>query len=391
MAYVCVNKIRIMEIEKFEAGHYEQGYQYKYFVPNKICHEWVWTDPSINDLLEKAAIRLGELNSFSKLVPNIDLFIQLHITKEAVVSSRIEGTQTKMDEALLPIEDIQPERRDDWKEVNNYIKAIDNAIEALENLPLSTRLIRNTHRILLDSVRGEHKMPGEFRTSQNWIGGNAIADARFVPPHHTLVPDLMTDLEYFLNDAELHVPSLIRIAIAHYQFETIHPFLDGNGRMGRLLITLFLVKEGILHQPLLYISTYFEKRKDFYYDNLNNTRVKNDLLHWIKYFLVGIEQTSEQAVKTLSEVLRFKDKVEDKIRSTYGRRSTSAIILIHELLRNPFTNIDRAKDVCGLSYKAANDLVKKLCDDGFLVNLTQQSRNRMFVFDQYLKLFINGE
>ena len=148
-----------MEIEKFEAGHYEQGYQYQYFVPNKIYHEWVWTDPRINDLLEKAAIRLGELNSFSKLVPNIDLFIQLHITKEAVVSSRIEGTQTKMDEALLPIEDIQPERRDDWKEVNNYITAIDNAIEALKKLPLSARLIRNTHRILLECVRGEYKMP----------------------------------------------------------------------------------------------------------------------------------------------------------------------------------------------------------------------------------------
>ena len=329
-----------MEIEKFEAGHYEQGYQYKYFVPNKICHEWVWTDPSINDLLEKAAIRLGELNSFSKLVPNIDLFIQLHVTKEAVVSSRIEGTQTKMDEALLPIEDIQPERRDDWKEVNNYIKAIDNAIEALEKLPLSARLIRNTHRILLDSVRGEHKMPGEFRTSQNWIGGNAIADARFIPPHHTLVPDLMTDLEYFLNDTELHVPSLIRIAIAHYQFETIHPFLDGNGRMGR-----------------------------------------------IKYFLVGIEQTAEHAVNTLSKILKFKEEIENHVRMTYGKRSTSAILLIRQLLKNPYTNVEQAKETCRLSYKAANDLVKKFCD----VEITQQSRNRMFVFDQYLKLFINGE
>ena len=271
-----------------------------------------------------------------------------------------------MDEALLPIEDIQPERRDDWKEVNNYIKAIDNAIEALEKLPLSARLIRNTHRILLDSVRGEHKMPGEFRTSQNWIGGNAIADARFIPPHHTLVPDLMTDLEYFLNDTELHVPSLIRIAIAHYQFETIHPFLDGNGRMGRLLITLFLVKEGILHQPLLYISSYFEKRKDLYYDNLNNIRVKNDLLHWIKYFLVGIEQTAEHAVNTLSKILKFKEEIEN-------------------------TNVEQAKETCRLSYKAANDLVKKFCEDGLLVEITQQSRNRMFVFDQYLKLFINGE
>lgn len=378
-----------MEIEKFKAGIYEQGFQYRYFVPNKINHEWIWSDPSINDLLEKAAIKLGELNSFSKLVPNIDLFIQLHVTKEAVISSRIEGTQTKIDEALLPIEEIQPERKDDWKEVNNYIKAINSAIGKLEKLPLSSRLIRDTHRILLDSVRGEYKTPGEFRRSQNWIGGNSIADARFIPPHHEYVLDLMSDLDSFLNNTEIHVPALIKIAIAHYQFETIHPFLDGNGRIGRLLITLFLVKEGILHQPLLYLSSYFEKRKDLYYDNLNNTRIKNDLLHWIKYFLVGIEQTSEQAVKTLSEVLRFKDFVENKIRSTYGKRSTSAIILVHELLRNPFTNIDRAKNVCGLSYKAANDLVRKLCDDGLLVNLTQRSRNRTFVFDQYLNLFGN--
>lgn len=378
-----------MNIENFTAGSYGQGFQYKYFIPNKINHNWIWIDPTINDLLEKAAIKLGELNSFSKLVPNIDLFIQLHVTKEAVVSSRIEGTQTKMDEALLPIEDIQPERKDDWKEVNNYISAINHAIEELERLPLSSRLIKNTHRILLDSVRGEHKLPGEFRTSQNWIGGNSIADARFIPPHHDLVPDLMTDLEYFLNDNEFHVPALIKIAIAHYQFETIHPFLDGNGRIGRLLITLFLVKEGILNKPLLYLSTYFEKRKDLYYDNLNNIRVKNDLLHWIKYFLVGIEQTAKHAVNTLSEVLKFKEQTENHIRSTYGRRSTSAILLLHRLLKNPFINIEQAKETCGVSYKAANDLVKKLCDDNLLVELTKQNRNRMFVFDNYLKLFTN--
>lgn len=378
-----------INIEKYIAGHYEQGFQYKYFVPNKINHKWIWTDPTINDLLEKAAIKLGELNSFSKLVPNIDLFIQLHVTKEAVISSRIEGTQTKMDEALLPIDDIQPERKNDWKEVNNYIQAINHAIHELERLPLSSRLIRNTHRILLDSVRGEHKMPGEFRTSQNWIGGNSIADARFIPPHHELVTDLMTDLENFLNDDEFHVPALIKIAIAHYQFETIHPFLDGNGRIGRLLITLFLVKEDILNQPLLYLSTYFEKRKDLYYDNLNNIRVKNDLQHWIKYFLVGIEQTSQHAVDTLSEVLKFKEQTESHIRATYGKRSTSAILLIHRLLKNPFINVDQAKETCELSYKAANDLVKRFCDDGLLVKITKQNRNRMFVFDEYLKLFAN--
>lgn len=378
-----------MEIEEFDAGNYGQGFQYKYFIPNKINHEWTWRDPSINDLLEKAAIKLGELNSFSRLVPNIDLFIQLHVTKEAVVSSRIEGTQTKMDEALLPIEDIRPERKDDWKEVNNYIKAINGAIAELQKLPLSSRLIRNTHRILLDSVRGEHKMPGDFRVSQNWIGGNSIADARFIPPHHTLVPDLMSDLEFFLNNTDIHVPALVKIAIAHYQFETIHPFLDGNGRMGRLLITLFLVKEGILQQPLLYLSTYFEKRKDLYYDNLNNIRIKNDLLHWLKYFLVGIEQTAEHAVNTLSAVLKFKEQTEIHIRTTYGKRSSSAILLVHKLLKNPFVNVEQAKEICHLSYKAANDLIKKMCDDGLLMALTKQSRNRIFVFDQYLKLFIN--
>lgn len=194
---------------------------------------------------------------------------------------------------------------------------------------------------------------------------------------------------FFLNNTDIHVPALVKIAIAHYQFGTIHPFLDGNGRMGRLLITLFLVKEGILQQPLLYLSTYFEKRKDLYYDNLNNIRIKNDLLHWLKYFLVGIEQTAEHAVNTLSAVLKFKEQTEIHIRTTYGKRSSSAILLVHKLLKNPFVNVEQAKEVCHLSYKAANDLIKKMCDDGLLMALTKQSRNRIFVFDQYLKLFIN--
>ncbi len=376
-----------MEIEHFKSGHYEQSIQYKYFVPSTIHQEWTWTDPSINSLLEKAAIKLGELNSFSRLVPNIDLFIQLHVTKEAVISSRIEGTQTKMDEALLPIEDVEPERKNDWQEVNNYIKAINCAIADLEKLPISSRLIRNTHRILLENVRGEYKLPGEFRTSQNWIGGNSLADARYIPPHHTLVPELMTDLERFLNDSKYYVPALIRIAIAHYQFETIHPFLDGNGRIGRLLISLFLVKENILQQPLLYLSSYFEKRKDIYYDNLNNIRVKNDLLHWIKYFLVGVEQTAADAVDTLSEVLKFKEETEIHIRSTYGKRSSNAIRLIHSLMKNPYVSVEQAGTICELSYKAANDLIKKLCADGYLKMATKQSRNRKFVFEKYLNLF----
>ena len=377
----------MISIEKFKAGHYEPGYGYKYFVPNLINDAWIWNDPSLNHLLEKAAIKLGELNSFSRLVPNIDLFIQLHVAKEAVISSRIEGTQTRMDEALLPENEISPERRDDWKEVNNYIIAIKTAITELKNLPISSRLIRQTHRLLLNSVRGEHKQPGEFRSSQNWIGGKSIADAKFIPPTHQLVPELMGDLEKFLNNDQLPIPSLLKIAIAHYQFETIHPFLDGNGRIGRLLITLFLVKEGLLEKPLLYLSDFFENPKDLYYDNLNGIRTQNDILQWLKYFLVGIEQTSTHAVKTLSAILQLKDHLENYIREKYGRKSTNAIILLNALYRNPFVRIEQVKTICDLSYKAANDLVKQLCEKSILVETTGQNRNRMFAFAPYLALF----
>ena len=377
----------MIDIDKFSEGHYENGYGYKYFVPNTINHQWLWQNPTINNLLEKAALKLGELNSFSKLVPNIDLFIQLHVTKEAVVSSRIEGTQTRMNEALLPETEIKEERRDDWKEVQNYIKALNEAINSLKTLPLSNRLIRNTHKLLLDSVRGEHKLPGEFRTSQNWIGGKSLADAKFIPPTHQLLGDLMGDLEKFLNNDQIQLPSLLKIAIAHYQFETIHPFLDGNGRIGRLLITLFLVKEKILDMPLLYLSTFFENPKDLYYDNLSAIRTKNDMVQWIKYFLVGIEQTAAIAVNTLSSILQFKQEAEDKIRSSYKTRSTNAIILFHRLLKNPYITVEQAAKLCNITYNSANTLIKMMEKDYLLTEITGQSRNRFFVCQTYLSLF----
>lgn len=377
----------MIRLEDYKSGHIEQGIGYKYFVPSLINDEWTWQDASINTLLEKASLRLGELNSFSRLVPNIDLFIQLHVTKEAVLSSRIEGTQTHIDEALLPQTEIQEERRNDWQEVRNYVDAINDAIANLDRLPISSRLIRSTHKILLNSVRGEHKLPGEYRTSQNWIGGNSISDARFIPPHHQLVGELMGDLEQFLNNPNTHVPDLVKIAIAHYQFETIHPFLDGNGRIGRLLITLYMVQEKILAQPLLYLSTYFEKRKDLYYDNLNLVRVNNDMTHWIKYFLVGVEQTASLASQTLSNILRFKEDIENHVRANYGRRSTNAILLIHQLMKNPVVTVDDAARMCDTSYKSANEIIKLLCADGYLVESTGQSRNRLFHFKPYTDIF----
>jgi Fic family protein len=378
----------MITLEKYNSGRFERAQAgFAYFVPSPINDAWEWKNQEINGMLERAAIRLGELNSFAKLVPNIDLFIQLHVAKEAVISSRIEGTQTNMNEALLNEEDIAPERQNDWREVNNYIRAMNEAIKELESLPISSRLIRQTHGTLLDNARGKHKQPGSYRTSQNWIGGTSPADAVFVPPQDKLVEPLMGDLENFLHNKSVTVPALIRIAIAHYQFETIHPFLDGNGRIGRLLITLFLVENNILTKPLLYLSSYFEKNKGLYYDNLTFVRTKHDMTQWLKFFLVGVEETAKQAADTLGRVLQLKEKLEKDINKTFGRRSHSAITLLHELFVKPITDVNKASLACDLSRKAANDLVTYFVQHGILREVTGQSRNRIFSFDAYLKLF----
>src|SRR6185369_5624766 len=234
-----------MKMEEFSSGVFKQQYQYKSFSPTPVNQVWTWEEPKVNTLLEKATQALSALNAYSLIVPNVDLFIQMHIMNEANKSSRIEGTQTEMDEALMDVEQIDPEKRDDWQEVQNYVQAMNHALTTLEKLPLSNRLLKETHATLLQGVRGERKTPGEFRTSQNWIGGLSLQDAVFIPPHQNEVDDLMTDLEKFWHNDEIEVPHLIRIAISHYQFETIHPFLDGNGRIGRLLITLYLVSHGM--------------------------------------------------------------------------------------------------------------------------------------------------
>lgn len=378
----------MINVEKFIAGKqvkHQTGYTF--FMPNSVDDFWTWEDQSINRLLEKAAIKLGELNSFSKLVPNIDLFIQLHVTKEAVVSSRIEGTQTEMNEALLDEDEISPERKNDWVEVNNYIKALNHAIVELESLPISSRLIKKTHQILLNSVRGESKNPGEFRTSQNWIGGNSLADAVFIPPNQIYVNELMSDLEKFLHNDEINVPALVKIGIAHYQFETIHPFLDGNGRIGRLLITVFLVDQNILNKPLLYLSAFFERNKGLYYDNLTFVRSKNDIKQWLKYFLVGVAETAEMATQTLSNVLELKARLETDINANFGKRANNASILLQYLFKKPVIHVNQVKDVTNSTYKTANDLVAEFVNAGILKEMTGQSRNRVFIFDEYIKLF----
>ena len=375
-------------LDKYSSGNTELDLSgYRYFVPTRVNDNWSWDNQEINKLLERAAIKIGELNSFARLVPNIDLFIQLHVTKEAVVSSKIEGTQTNIDEAFLSEADIAPERRQDWKEVKNYINALNSAIEEMRELPISSRLLRKTHEQLLDSVRGENKQPGEYRRSQNWIGGNSLHDAIFIPPHHKYVDDLMGDLENFIHNQEIQVPELIRIGIVHYQFETIHPFLDGNGRIGRLLITLYLVEKQVLAKPLLYLSSYFEKNKTLYYDNLMAVRSKNDLTQWLKYFLVGIATTAEEAVNTLSQIIELKKQLEETIHTQFGRKSKQAFSLLQHLFKNPILDTNEVKRETQLSFKAANDLVADFEKQGILKEITGQTRNRLFVFDAYLNLF----
>ena len=376
-----------MDIKDFKAGTLKSGAGYKYFLPEKINHSYVWTDETINKLLEEASLKIGELNAFSRFVPDTDMFILMHISKEAVVSSRIEGTKTNIEEAFIEEKEIDPEKRDDWKEVTNYIKAMNNAIKKLKSLPLSNRLIRDTHKILLSSGRGKYKNPGEFRKSQNWIGGSSINDAVFVPPAWNELPDLLSDFEKFLHNNEIKTPHLIKIAIAHYQFETIHPFLDGNGRIGRLFITLYLVANEVLEKPLLYLSDFFEKNRMLYYDNLMKVRLENDLGQWLKFFLTGIIQTSTNALNTLKQVTELKESIEKEKIMNMGKRSKTAMELLHYLFKKPVVNVKEVQEKTGLSAKAANDLVKEFMQKGIIKEITGYQRNRMFVFNEYMDLF----
>ncbi len=377
-----------MDISKFKAGSLvKQVTGYKAFIPETICHTFTWSEPSINTLLEQATLQLGALNSFSRFVPDINLFIRMHVVKEATVSSRIEGTQTNIEDVLVKQSDINPEKSNDWKEVTNYISAMNYAIPRLKTLPLSSRLLKESHRILLDNARGEHKLPGEFRSSQNWIGGASLNDAVFVPPTHFEVNRLMGDLENFLHDKDIKVPHLIKIAIAHYQFETIHPFLDGNGRIGRLMITLYLIENHIIEKPILYLSDFFEKHKGLYYDNLMTVRRTGNLAQWIKFFLEAVAQTCTVAVQSLQQIIKLKQECEGNKIIHLGKKAPNAKILLDYLFTQPVITAQNVSEVLNISAVSAYKLINDFLIKGILEETTGFKRNRFFVFREYLDIF----
>lgn len=373
-------------MKTFKAGTYINQGTYKSFQPIKINQEWKLEDMEILNLLSQADRQLGRLDMYSEYVPNIDLFISMHVLKEATQSSKIEGTKTNIEEALLNQEDVNDERRDDWEEVQNYIEALNSAITNLEKLPFSSRLIKETHKILLQGVRGKHKLPGEFRSSQNWIGGASINDATFIPPIHSDVNEYMGDLETFAHSSEPFFPDLLKIALIHYQFETIHPFLDGNGRVGRLMITLYLVEKGILKKPTLYLSDFFERNRVLYYDNLTRVREKDDITQWFKFFLVGVIETAKSSIETFDDILKLQKETEAKIQRL-GSRANNAQLIVNHLFQKPIVDAQKVKELTSLSSPSVYKLIDDLENLEILTEITGAKRGKTYLFKEYIRLF----
>ena len=373
-------------MKNFKAGLYISQDTYKTFQPNKIDREWALEDIDIINLLSQADRQLGKLDIYSEYVPNIDLFISMHVLKEATQSNKIEGTKTNIQEILQEKSAISEEKRDDWEEVQNYIEALNLAIKKLDELPFSSRLIKQTHKILLKGVRGKHKMPGDFRTSQNWIGGGSLSEATFIPPIHTEISVLMTDLEKFVHNEKSPFPDLLKIALIHYQFETIHPFLDGNGRVGRLMITLYLVEKRLLKKPILYLSDFFEKNRGLYYDNLMRVRKNDDIKIWLKFFLVGVIETAKNSINTLDQILKLQKEVDKKLQKL-GNRMNNAKIVISHLYQNPLINANKVSKITSISMPSAYKLIVSLEKLNILKEVTRGQRGKQYLFPDYINLF----
>lgn len=378
-----------MKLEDYKAGEYKQGNGYKAFLPSNINYNWGWDDTKLDSLLAEANRQIGELNAYSLLLPNVDLYIKMHVKIEANKSSRIEGTRTTIEEDLSDLQDINPEKRDDWEEVQNYVKATNYGIERInDGFPVCNRLFREIHKILLNGVRGEKKTPGKFRISQNWIGGTMPSNAAYVPPLVEDLADCLKDLELFINNEEIDTPDLIKIAMIHYQFESIHPFLDGNGRIGRLLIPLYLQSKKYLDNPCLYISFFFEKNRDLYYQKLNDVRVKNDIIGWIKFFLEGIIETAKIAKLKFKKVVELTKKIDSEIIELNVKYDNAKKIMDY-FYNEPYSSRKKISEALEMPESTVNGVITGLKNANIIKETTGYSRNQVFVFEEYVNIFLS--
>ena len=367
----------------------QQAEDYKAFKPNKL-----YPDPPLNldkellELLSKADIAIGRLDSLGDFIPDAGLFVFMYVRKEAVISSQIEGTQATLIDVLEYEAEGGDEEASGVDEVVNYINAMNHGLDEIgseSGLPLSLRLIKDIHRLLLAGVRGENRTPGEFRVSQNWIGGSSPSSAVFVPPAVHDMSEALNDFEKFLTQDE-ELPVLVRTALLHYQFETIHPFLDGNGRVGRLMVTFYLCHEGVLKHPLLYLSFFLKKNRQDYYALLQNVRDTGDYESWVKFFLRGIIETAEEAVRTARSIIELKNDDRTKLHAL-GRGMNSGILLHEALFKRPRISVNTAQKLAQLnSYKAAANLVNKFVKLGILSEVSGRERYRTYEYSKYLEI-----
>lgn len=367
----------------------QQKGNYKAFIPDMFPPMGLPSGintPKIMKLLSEANLLLGKLDGITKLLPDIDFFIFMYIKKEAALSSQVEGTRAKLTDALLAEVKRTPELPDDVDDILHYIDAMNTGLGKLEKIPLSLRLVKEVHSILLTKARGTaFSYPGEFRKTQNWIMGTNPTDARFVPPPPEYVMSAMSDLEKFFYSHE-EIPILIKVALIHSQFETIHPFLDGNGRTGRLLITFYLCQQKVLERPVLYISEYFKRHRDLYFSMLDEYR-KGNILQWIEFFLKGVIQVAQGAISISSKIIDLREKDLHKI-SELGRASKNAIVLLKSLYKIPIVNVSKIQEFTGLSREGANRLVRRLVRLNILTPKDKDVKyGRIFIYKDYLNLF----
>jgi Fic family protein len=373
------------------AGTYQnQPTGYRAFIPAPLPPDPpIAMDDELQTLLSAADRALGRLDGSIQTLPDSDLFVLMYVRKEAVLSSQIEGTQSSLNDLLRAEARIfDPDRPADVGEVSNYVAALNYGLERLDELPVSIRLIREIHQRLLMGVRGTHLQPGELRQSQNWIGpaGASLINATFIPPPPHEVPNALSDLERFIHSKDT-MPALIRIGLTHAQFETIHPFLDGNGRVGRLLITFLLCQQGILQTPVLYLSHFLKANRAAYYEHLQNVREDGGWESWLKFFLRGVAEVSREATEIARAIVALREADRGKIVNELGRVAGNALKVHESLFRFPMVSVNPVAELLGVSFTSANRLMERLVEVGILVEVTGNARNRVFSYSQYINLF----